>query len=353
MKPALIAAVTLVMIGYGADRAIAIEKCVVCHGRKDLYRTEGTGRKVSLFVDETALARSVHRGKECTDCHVDIVAIPHKSVQKVNCRRCHYSGNPVGAPQGELYDQYEQSVHGKEVLAGNPKAPVCQDCHGSHEVMFHDSTSSATFKLNRPATCGRCHIDIFSVYQSSVHGQALAGGNLDAPDCSSCHGEHGIRRPEDTASQVAPLHVAETCSGCHGPIGIVAKYGIKTDRTATFEHSFHGIAQIMQNRTVANCASCHSFHDIRTAEDPLSSIHPANIVKTCGRAECHPEATPQFASGRIHVDPKNEESGLVYYVTKFFTILTVGTLAGLFALILLDLFRRAREARQARARNQL
>jgi hypothetical protein len=244
-----------------------------------------------------------------------------------------------------MYDQYEHSVHGMEVLKGNPKAPVCQDCHGTHDILSPDSANSSVYKQNRPQTCGRCHIEIYAIYRASVHGHALANGNFDAPDCSACHGEHNIRRPTDSASTVSAGHVAGTCGKCHGPVGVVAKYGIKTDRTATFEHSFHGIAQKMQNMTVANCSSCHGNHDIRPAADPKSSINPANIVKTCGRPECHPEATPQFAGGKIHVDPANKESGLVYYITKFFTILTLSTLAGLFVFIMLDLFRRAKKAR--------
>ncbi len=323
----------------------AVEKCLLCHGKSDFSKTELTGRKVSLFVDESVLKGSTHAARPCTDCHIDVVAIPHKEVQKVNCKRCHYSGNPVGAPQGELYDQYEHSVHGMEVIKGNAKAPVCQDCHGTHDVLPPDSSKSTIFKMNRPKTCGRCHIEIYATYRESVHGAALAKGILDAPDCSSCHGEHNIRRPDDPSSQVAATNIAGTCTKCHGPVGVVAKYGIKTDRSATYEHSFHGIARVMQNTTVANCASCHGVHDIRRAEDPKSSINAGNIVTTCGKAGCHPEATPQFASGKIHVDPESEDSGLLYYITKFFAILTISTLIGLFLFILLDLFRRAKAAR--------
>jgi hypothetical protein len=323
----------------------AAEKCTLCHGRKDFTKTEETGRKISLYVDENALKSSIHGARGCTDCHVDVVAIPHKAVKKVNCKRCHYSGNPVGAPQGVLYDQFEQSVHGVEVLKGNAKAPVCQDCHGTHDITPPDSASSSMYKLNRPKTCGRCHVDIYATYKESVHGEALAKGNLDAPDCSSCHGEHNIRPPSDPTSQVSPANVAHTCSNCHGPVGVVAKYGIKTDRTATFEESFHGIARVMKNMTVANCSSCHGFHDVRRPDDPKSSVYPANIVKTCGRPGCHPEATPQFAKGKIHVDPTSKESGILYYITKFFAILTISTLIGLFIFIILDLLRRAKAAR--------
>ena len=325
---------------------LALEKCVICHGKKDHHKIEETGRRVSLYVDEGLLNRSVHASKECTDCHVDIVEIPHKTVAKVNCRRCHYTGNPAGAPEGELYDQYEHSVHGREVAAGNPKAPVCQDCHGGHEVIHHDSTDSRFYRKNIPKTCGTCHIEAYATYQESVHGTSLAGGSLDVPVCTSCHGEHNIKRPDQPDSRVSPIHVTETCSKCHGPKGVVAKYGIRTDRTTTFEESFHGVAQLMENMMVANCASCHGYHDIRAEDDPKSTVYPANIPKTCGKPECHPEANANFASGKIHIDPTSEESGILYYISRGFLILTVSVLAGLFIFIMLDLVRRARSARK-------
>jgi len=340
--------ILFVVVGGLSAQVAALEKCTICHGKKDHHKVEETGRKVSLYVTDEEIGQSVHAERSCTDCHVDIVAIPHKDVKKVSCGRCHYAGNPVGAPGGEYFDQYQHSVHGLEVARGNPEAPVCQDCHGSHRILKHDLPESGMYKQNIPRTCGRCHMDIYATYRESVHGTALEQGNMDAPVCSSCHGEHDIARHSQADSKVAPRHVSETCSKCHGPKGVVAKYGIKTDRTTTFEESFHGVAQIMGDQMVANCASCHGYHDIRSEDDPKSSIHPSNIPATCGKPECHPEASANFASGTIHVDPKSEESGILYYISKFFLILTASTLAGLLIFILLDLFRRARSARAKR-----
>ncbi|MEW6411360.1 MAG: hypothetical protein AB1483_02675 [Candidatus Zixiibacteriota bacterium] len=340
--------VGLLAAGLLTGQAVALENCMICHGKKDHHKIEASGKRVSLYVDETTIEKSVHASRKCTDCHVDITEIPHQPAQKVNCRRCHYSGNPVGAPQGELYDQYEHSVHGLEVARGNPKAPVCQDCHGGHDVISHLIPESGFYRENIPRTCGTCHIDTYATYRESVHGMALDSGNVDAPVCTSCHGEHNIERPELPESKVSPIHVTETCSECHGPKGVVAKYGIKTDRTATFEESFHGVAQLMENMMVANCASCHGYHDIRAEDDPKSSIYPANIPKTCGKPDCHPEANANFASGKIHVDPTSEESGLLYYISRGFLVLTVSVLAGLFIYIIMDLVRRARAARGKR-----
>ncbi|MEK7775245.1 MAG: hypothetical protein AAB305_05120 [Candidatus Zixiibacteriota bacterium] len=341
-----LAVVILFLLAPG--KALSDDNCLLCHGKHDFHRLEPTGLKISLFVDTSLLKKSVHASRGCVDCHVDVVQIPHKPAVTVNCRRCHYSGNPVGAPQGELYDQYAQSAHGKALSQGNGKAPTCQDCHGTHNVIAPDSLGSSMYKTSRPKTCGKCHIDIYATYRESVHGHALINGILDAPDCSDCHGEHSIKGASDPQSQVSPEQVSHTCGSCHGPMGVVAKYGIKTDRITTFEESFHGIAHKMENRTVANCSSCHDFHDIRKPNDPKSTVHPANIVKTCGKPGCHPEATAQFSSGKIHVDPSKEEAGLVYYITKFFTILTVTTLAGLFVFIILDLVRRAKSSQGKR-----
>ncbi|HUV29745.1 MAG TPA: hypothetical protein VMY05_01450 [Acidobacteriota bacterium] len=328
------------------DGLLAMPKCMICHGKQDLARVEETGRRIPLHVDESILKSSVHAARACTDCHVDIVDIPHQRARKVDCRRCHYSGNPVGAPDGDFYDEYEQSVHGLEVLRGNPDAPVCQDCHGTHDVLPTGATESRVYKVNRPRTCGRCHIETFAAYSQSVHGQALQEGNQDSPDCSSCHGEHGIKSAGGAESLLAGRDLVRTCSGCHGSKGVGSKYGIESDRVSTYEHSFHGVATALGNRTVANCGSCHGYHDIHPDDDPRSSVHPDNIVKTCGKPECHPEASPRFASGRIHIDPTSKKSGILYYITRFFTILTVSTLGGLFLFIILDLFRRAKASGQ-------
>jgi len=52
---------------------------------------------------------------------------------------------------------------------------------------------------------------------------------------------------------------------------------------------------------VANCASCHGFHDVLPSSDPRSSINPANIANTCGR--CHPGAGQQLTKGYVHSPP--------------------------------------------------
>ncbi|HWU38930.1 MAG TPA: hypothetical protein VN203_14870, partial [Candidatus Acidoferrum sp.] len=103
----------LALVLFTAGQAEAIVKCLVCHGKPTLSRTLPSGRVQSLFVDEKQLKDSVHAARTCTDCHSDITAIPHKGeIKRVNCVRCHFKGNPVGAPQTDIYVEYTRSVHG-------------------------------------------------------------------------------------------------------------------------------------------------------------------------------------------------------------------------------------------------
>jgi hypothetical protein len=328
----------------GAD----VRQCGICHGRREFKVVEPDGSIRPLFVDTTVLKSSVHARWQCIDCHADVVSIPHpKRLAPVNCQRCHFPGNPVGAPENVNYEGYVKSVHGRLRLAGNPKAPLCQDCHGSHHILKHTDAASTVNKLNVPETCGRCHLSELELYRRSIHGTALLDKhNLEAPACTDCHGEHNILAPREAGSEVSALRIPETCSNCHGSIAFNAKFNITINPVTTFRHSFHGIANELGSKRVANCASCHTAHDVLPPDDPRSSVNPANIPATCGKAGCHPGANANYARGRFHVDPTKRSSGVIYWVALFFKILTISTMLGLVAHILLDLIKKLRHGHE-------
>ena len=338
--------VGLGLVVLSAGGAEALTKCLICHGKATLSKTLPSGRVVSLFVHEKQLKESVHAGRNCTDCHSDITAIPHKGeIKRVSCVRCHFKGNPVGAPQTDIYVEYAKSVHGVAAASGNTKAPVCQDCHGTHNIRSPKDATSQMNKAHIPETCGRCHLAVFSDYRESVHWQAFASGKKDSAVCTDCHGEHTIQAHGSPESSTYITRVPETCSRCHASVAVVGKYGIKTEQVATYGRSFHGIAIKYGGKTVANCASCHGVHDIRPSDDPKSAVYVENIPKTCGK--CHTGANVNYAKGKIHVDPTKKEAGSIYWVSLFFKWLTISVMVGLTAHIGLDLYRRARRRRTA------
>lgn len=325
------------------------QKCLICHGKQDFGVKRDDGSFRTLFVKDSILAGSTHSHINCFDCHNDIVeitALGHKKdVKKVQCTRCHYENNPVGAPETEKYREFQESVHQAELNKGNPNAPVCQSCHGSHDIKKVESVSSLELKKKVTAMCGQCHLDIYTAFKTSIHGVALFEKlNTDVPVCTDCHGEHRIKRTDDPESSVFKTKVYSTCGECHASEKIVEKYGIKSDKFKTYETSYHGIAVQFGEKTAANCASCHGVHDIKPQSDPTSSVNPNNIVKTCGK--CHPDANANYAKGRIHIDSHSKDSGSIYYISGAFKWLTIITLTLLAIHVMLDLFRKMKHKAQ-------
>jgi hypothetical protein len=330
--------------GREAGAAIALEKCTLCHGKPEFRKLLVNGAIRDVFVTADSLKGSVHEKKVCTDCHFDVSEIPHRELPKrVTCTHCHFKGNKEGAPQSDNVLAYFDSAHGKAIAAGNTKAPLCQDCHGDHQILKVKNPDSKVSRFHVAETCGRCHMEIYAKYKGSIHGVALSKGIAEAPSCTGCHGEHRIYARTDPKSTVYPTHVSEQCSKCHASVAIMSKFGIEAEQVATYNESFHGVASKFGSRTVANCSSCHGVHDIRPPDDPLSSVNPKNIPTTCGK--CHPGASANFAVGKIHVDAKKKESGIIYWTATFFKYLTIGTMLALIVHIFLDMYGRTRRLR--------
>jgi len=321
-----------------------LRQCSICHGRPEFKKVASDGAVRPLFVDAHELEMSVHAKWQCVDCHADIDRIPHPdTLAPVNCQRCHFPGNPVGAPEHVNYEGYVKSVHGRLRLAGNTKAPLCQDCHGAHLILKHTEPSSRVNVANVPETCGRCHVAVYAQYERSAHGRSLlVKGNTEAPSCASCHGEHGILPAKENASEVSATNIPETCSHCHGSLEFNTRFNIPINPVKTFKHTFHGIANELGSKKVAQCASCHTAHDVLAPDDPRSSVNPENIPATCGAAGCHEGANANYARGRFHIDPSSPDAGIIYWVALFFKVLTISTLVGLIVHILMDLVKKLR-----------
>ena len=263
------------------------------------------------------VAASAHAPVTCAQCHTKHADFPHaEGLPKPDCIACHAS--QVG--------EHKKSVHGEQIAAGNAAAPNCDTCHGkSHETK---RTKDAAFHKSVPETCGLCHAEVLEAYQTSVHGKALAADIAEAPVCTDCHGEHSILRAKSKGSSVAPSAVSETCGRCHGDLRLTRRFGLPSDRITTFENSFHGLASRTGAQSVANCASCHGFHNILPSSDPKSTIHTANLAKTCGN--CHPGAGSRFAISPIHVAEGGVEPWQTRVPRQFYLLLIPLTIGLMF-----------------------
>jgi hypothetical protein len=150
-----------------------------------------------------------------------------------------------------------------------------------------------------PATCAKCHERVEQEFTQSIHGQAIAHGNWQAPVCTDCHGIHSIRAHLDPNSAVSAVNLARvTCARCHEGVRLAQEFGVEGRRTTTYLSSYHGLASKLGSQLVANCASCHGVHNILPSTDPRSTINRANLIATCG--QCHPRVTDKFVLTKVH-----------------------------------------------------
>jgi cytochrome b subunit of formate dehydrogenase len=357
--------------------------CLTCH--------DGHVEGGDLGYDST-LATSTHGGFSCIDCHSSIDELPHpEQLPAVDCGQCHMdeaetyqwhgrlrvptgedipscadchgshdilpssnkqsSVNPQNLPEtcgnchenlnltkkheilyGKAVEVYQSSVHGKATMGGIYFAATCNDCHSAggsaHRILPPNNPESPIYHFNIPKTCGKCHRNIENDYWEGIHGKLVARGEVDAPVCTHCHGEHGIISPDDPRSAVSPTRVAEaTCAPCHESAYLNDKYGIPTGRLRSYVDSYHGLKSKAGDLTVANCASCHGAHRILPHTDPTSSIYPANLKQTCGH--CHPAISAEMAQTPIHGTPgisQTPAAGVVRYIYIVAIVLIIGVM---------------------------
>ena len=370
-----------------------VDECLACHSDATLSH-EVNGKTVSLHVDPQAFKDSIHGSMfTCVDCHTDVKSAAHDTPpQHITCATCHADeqaayersfhakavkdGNskaatcvdchgsphellPASDPKSRVHHanipatcgachsqkftmdgsglsvqtvaSYQQSVHGHAVANGSDKAAVCTDCHGTHEILDAKNSKSPIFKFNVPLTCGKCHDQISKEFQQSIHGQAIARANWQAPVCTDCHGIHSIKAHTDPNSPVSAQNVAQlTCARCHEGVRLSQEFGIEGRRATTYLASYHGLASRLGSQVVANCASCHGTHSIFPSSDPRSTIHPSNLARTCG--QCHPGVTEKFTAGKVHVDaPLSADVGskAVRWIRRFYLGMIFAVIGGM------------------------
>jgi predicted CXXCH cytochrome family protein len=181
------------------------------------------------------------------------------------CASCHSNAELMKTYEPTIrvdqFQQYKTSVHGKKWAAGDEKVAVCTDCHSVHDLRSPSDPRSTVHPTNVAATCARCHADAiymksygiptdqFANYNRSVHHEAMmARGDLSAPTCTTCHGNHGASPPGVDS-------VVKVCSTCH------------VFQAQLFERSPHNAA--FSKAGFPGCVTCHSNHDIKHPTDEM------------------------------------------------------------------------------------
>ena len=288
--------VTLVVcLGHGQTT----NSCLDCH----------SALPDPLGVSQEKFSQDIHaqKGLSCASCHggdptsddpgkamsrkagwkgkIDRKQIPNL------CGSCHsdpaYMRQFNPSLRTDQLDQYHTSVHGKRLAAGDTKVAVCTDCHSVHDLRIPSDSHSTVNPINIANTCARCHADAshmsgykiptnqFAEYHKSIHYDALVvRGDLSAPTCTTCHGNHGAT-PPGVAS------VVNVCSTCH------------VFQAQLFDSSPH--QEAFASAGLPSCVTCHGNHGI---------LHPTDeFIGTGDKAvctQCHTDGDPGFvAAGKI------------------------------------------------------
>lgn len=297
------------------------EYCLSCHGNPELNLTLPDGEILSLYISQEMLDASIHSpaGIECQACHTEITTYPHPEIQYQTARelaRAYYLA--CRKCHKSNYDLAQDSMHARVAEAGNLSAPVCTDCHGDHDVRPPDQPRALISN-----TCGKCHSEINEVYKQSIHGGALINEeNPDVPVCTDCHGVHNIQDPRTALFRVLS---PDLCAGCHANPELMGKYGLSSDVYSLYETSWHGVDIAVYKASwptiwhdSAVCTDCHGVHNIRPHTDVLSSVHPDNLQATC--AKCHPGASPNWTGAWTgHNKISIDRTPILFYVDAFYS----------------------------------
>jgi len=279
-----VAVVILWAILCGRGVAYAQTSCIHCHGG-DLFDDAAKAKVKHFNVDVHSQA-----GLSCHDCHGgnpdpklgdDIagamdpkfkpnpyIGAPKRTAIPDFCGRCHSSAAYMNrfntAARVDEVSEYWTSDHGQQLKKGVEDVATCIDCHSVHNIRRKGNPESPVYPTHVAETCSRCHSDAkrmhangrslptdqFANWSTSVHAKALlVKGDLTAPTCNDCHGNHGAT-PPGVAS------IAFVCGQCH-----VREMELfrASPKAAGWEHHNEFLAAAPDGK----CSTCHD--DARSA----------------------------------------------------------------------------------------
>lgn len=305
--------------------------CILCHKYRGLSRIDETGRFRLFFINHNMFGMSPHGKVKCNDCHRDINVVPHEPAKKVNCTiECHIiepSGQRRFSHQS-IEDMLFKSAHSKYDKNGKLKEysedyPGCKDCHEQ--------------PIYRP-------LSFFKGAKPGVSERAIAR-------CKTCHRTgnfadtfytHVTSRLQKTR---APKEIVSICAKCHGDKEFQKRHDLD-DVVSSYYETFHGKAVRHGSEKAPDCVDCHirpgdNVHFIEPKESPTAAISKANRHMACMVKDCHINAGENIAGYHVHVTyDDTDKYPIEYYMIKFFTVLTAGTMYFFLGFIFLELLRR-------------
>jgi cytochrome b6 len=298
--PLLLFAAAALLAVTAADAAET--SCTICHAGK---------------AEAKAFAGDVHAsvGLSCHDCHggnpdpalggdlaaaMEGVTVPKRTAVPEFCGRCHSSAEFMRrfapAARVDQVAEYWSSGHGKQLRKGEDRVATCIDCHSVHGIRRRTDPDSPVHPTHVAETCRHCHsnsnlmaafhrpIDQYSRWRVSVHAQAMfEKGDLSAPTCNDCHGNHGAAPPGVES-------VSFVCGQCH--LREAELFRASAKHTKWQEHNemtggaecstcHEGKRATIQFAHFSECVTCHENHGVVRPTVAMLGVIPETPCAFC------------------------------------------------------------------------
>lgn len=275
--------------------------CIFCH--ENVYNDY-----IKKDIHGRALNNKNPMAPKCETCHgghnIFPLSNPKSNMSRQNqpntCGKCHGKEEinlQADIIKRNLITRYKASVHWQAIELGKLGA-TCTDCHGYHNILMSSEPGSKVSQVGILNTCLPCHPNEVRTFKEGAHARALVHGNLDVPNCATCHGDHDMASLRMRKGDALQWSATQVCIWCHSNERMMARYGLDTSPVKSYLKDFHGLTQRGTFGAAATCADCHDAHHSLPASHPQSRMHISNRGTTCGK--CHGEVTQTFALSFTH-----------------------------------------------------
>jgi hypothetical protein len=263
--------------------------CVECHLALDDPRISPPAK---LFADDV----HAKAGFTCVFCHggdgrqedqekahdpaKGFIGKPKPQQIPELCGKCHSDAALMKqydpSQRVDQLTEYRTSGHGKALVRGDTTVAQCASCHGAHGIQPVKDSRSPVSPTKVAQTCNHCHGDAalmsahklpsdpYEKWSRSVHYRArVEKGDLSAPTCNSCHGNHGAAPPQVGS-------VANVCGTCH--VTFADQFKLSPHWEAFKEMELPG------------CVTCHENHEIVKPSEAFLADGDQSKCSSCHEA---------------------------------------------------------------------
>ena len=307
--------------------------CNTCHdGKKGKLEVPvpGGAKRELYTVDAIKYAKSIHGDMQCIDCHKEITdAVAkhkiNKAEAKPNCVTCHEALWETVKKDNLTEEKTRLGLVVKNIEAYKKSFHATPDKDNpSHPKAYcEDCHNSHAFHVPPLGSAKRTewHKEIPKTCGEKCHEDQYTAYS------ASVHGEAMLDKGNTKSADCADCHTAHdiknTSSDAFKLANVNACGSCHKPELKSYTDTYHGQVNRLGYTYTARCVDCHGSHGIMAIDNPKSKVSSKNRMKTCQK--CHNDkkpgmhdATAGFATFGPHANSHNfAKYPQLYIATKF------------------------------------